>query len=157
MENKKTKFNFIDVLIIIFVIAAIAFGAWFFFVRSGDSEIREVRFTVEIRETPLGMHQNFPLGASVLESVFNFHLGYIENVDHKPSTEPTFNHDTQTLHMTEIPNHYDILVTIISSANVNESRIMVEETALRVGNLIHLRGQGFAGYGFIIEIEILGE
>jgi len=157
MENKKPKFNFIDVLIIVFVLAVAAFGAWFFFGRGDGTEQREVRFTVEIRETLPGLHEDFTHGANVLESVFNFPLGYIENVSHRPSTVPTFNHDTQTISLADIPNRYDILVTIMANAAVNESRIMIEDSFLRVGQLIHLRGHGFAGYGFIIEIEVLGE
>jgi len=156
MENKKPKFNFIDILLILFVLAVAAFGAWFFLGREGVQR-QEVRFTVEIRETLPGMHENFTRGANVLESVFNHHLGYIENVDFRPTLVPVFDHDAQAISLTEIPNRYDILVTIIANANVNPSRIWIEETILRVGQQVHLRGYGFAGYGFIIEIEVLEE
>ncbi|MCL2576024.1 MAG: DUF4330 domain-containing protein [Defluviitaleaceae bacterium] len=157
MAEKKAKFNFIDALVVIAIIVAIAFASWYFLLRGESTEQREILFTVEIREQFAGQHENFTIGADVVESVLNFPLGIVDSVRVVPSQLLVFDYENMQHNLAEIPERYDIYVTVRGMAAVNDSHIMVEDLQLRVGRQMFLRGRGFAGYGFMTELSVIGD
>ena len=147
----KAKFNIIDFLILIAVGGVIALAIWFFMPSEAGDQVY-VYFTVEIRETLPDFDQNVPIRGIVRDSVRNYSLGEVWEVETTPAIIYTLNHQTLEMAAQEVGDRYNTYITIRSAGVISGSEISIGQTSVRVGQRMYLRGLGFAGYGFVTDL-----
>ena len=153
MTKEKNRLNFIDIAIIAALLLVIAAGIWYLMnARSGKET--EVYFTVEMRENMPNFIENVIIGAEVRDSVRNFTLGHVVAVEQKPAISYSFNNETNEIIIETFENRFDVYVTVKGTATVTDSEITIENQPVRVGRQMFLRGQGFAGSGFVTELRL---
>ncbi len=137
------KFNIIDVLIIIAVIAVI--GGVFVLKNNGASNenaVGEKLVTFEILEKFEGFSENVTVGDKVIEKVEKKPLGTVESVYKKPSEKNSYDRKTGEAKTVIIPEREDVYVTVR----------MPEDAEVAVGKQLSVLTKHFAGYGYVTEI-----
>ena len=153
----KPRFNIIDVLVILAIIAAIAAAIWFF-AGAGAGNERYVYFVVEFQEQMpdfedrIRAQTGYAPNAEVRDSIRNTFLGHAWDVWGQPAVLVTFDNTTNTFVSETIPDRYDVYVLIRGVGTENESAIMSNGHIVRVGQEMFIVGQGYAGIGFITQI-----
>ena len=149
------RFNIVDVLVILAIIAVAAAAVWFF-TSAGIGHERYVYFVVEFQEQMPDFESRIIAGyapeAEVRDSIRNLFLGHVWDVHSQPAVLVTFDNTTNTFISETIPDRYDVYVTIRGVGTENESAIMSNGQIVRVGQEMFIVGRGYAGHGFITQI-----
>jgi len=155
MKMSKPRFNIVDALVILVAIALIAAAAWFFMSATPGNE-RYVYFVVEFQGQMPDFEDSIIAGhapaAEVRDSVRNYFLGHVWDIESQPAQLVTFDNVTNTFVNQIIPNRYDVYVTIRGVGTENASNIFSNGQIVRVGQEMFIQGMGYAGRGFITQI-----
>ena len=139
------KFNIIDALIIIAVVAVI--GGVFALKNTGGTTTEEVigekLVTLEILEKHEGFSENVVIGDKVIEKVEKKMLGTVESVSKKPSEKNSYDRVTGAPKTIIIPEREDVYVTIRADKNAE----------VAVGKQLSVITKHFAGHGYVTKVE----
>lgn len=149
---KEARFNIIDAIAILGIAGLIAVGAWFF-TNLDTGENVTVYFTVEIREREDGFADLIEVGDEIRDAVRNYFLGHVHNVEVRPTEIITFDQDNQAFIYSRIPERYDVWLTVRGVGTETASAIATHGQEVRVGQEVFLRGRGYAGLGFIVNLR----
>lgn len=160
----KPKFNLMDGLIILLIVMVAAVGV--FLLRgmgSGegtavvDVQSTTAEFKIQLTKVDKSLCDKFTAAMESGESVW---IGEKERFEGKitvaeaaPATKITTNTHTGKTQLAQDPSLYDLNLTIQAAAVESSSSISASGTAIRVGTEAAIRGKGFAGYGFIIDLK----
>ena len=155
MSKSKPRFNIVDGLVALVIIAALAGGIWFF-TNTGFGDDVYVYFVVEFQEQMPDFVSNLEAGETerteVRDSVRNLFLGHVWDYEVRPAVLTTFDHSANSFVVANIPDRYDVHVTIRGIGTENESSIQSNGQIVAVGQEMFIAGWGYAGRGFIIDI-----
>ena len=155
VKVNKPKFNIIDGLVILAVIAIISAAVWFLTTAGPGDEVY-VYFVVEFQGQMPDFENNVIAGyapnAEVRDSIRNYFLGHAWDVESRPAATVAFDNTTNTFVMATIPDRYDVYVTIRAVGTENHTAIQANGHTVRVGQEMFIRGRGYAGIGFITQI-----
>ena len=155
IPKSRPKFNIVDVLVILALIAVIAAAIWFFMSATPGYE-RYVYFVVEFQEQRPEFQDKIITGyvpeAEVRDSIRNYFLGHVWDVRTVPTMVTTLDNTTYTLVREPIPGRYDVHVTIRGAGTEDRTAIMANGQVVRVGQEMFIAGRGYAGHGFIIQV-----
>ena len=165
---KKTKFNLMDCLIILVVVALIAGGIFVLSSLKGKdssaalSQGATIRYTVELAKEEEEVLNAFIAAA---EKEDNCYVGekeraeaVIKEVTYTPAKIQTRNSKTGEIYWEEIEDKYCINVTLESQGSETDSSVIAGSgNVLKVGAETSVKGKGYAGYGFIIALEAANE
>ena len=150
----KPRFNAVDAAIILLLAAVIAAAVWYF-ASSADEPNVYVYFTVEFRNQPEGFEQHIirEIGGEARDSVRNYFLGHVYDVDVRPAHIISFDAISQTYVEGFIPERNDIFVTIRGRGVETNESIHVEGNLVTIGRGMHIRGRGFVNSGFVVALR----
>lgn len=158
----KPKFNLIDGLIIILVLAVIAAGIIFMTGNTPtDSSVAAqntiAEYSVQFTQSEMSLFDSINAAKENGETVVwvgekERFEGRIKEVIAVPATKITTNYRTGKAVLGEYPDLYDITITLESDVLETPSSITAAGTAITVGSEVAVKGKGFAGYGFIIDL-----
>lgn len=164
---KKTKFNLMDCLIILVVVAVIAGGGYVLGNLKGasegaDSQTVTVRYTIELAQEEEEILNLFVAAAENGESCYVGEKeraeAVIKEVTYTPAKLLTNNTKTGEAFWADIPGKYCVNVTLESEGSETDSNITAGSgTVLKAGAETSVKGKGYAGYGFITALEIVNE
>ena len=158
MNQSRPKFNVIDALVILAVIAIIAAAVWFLSSATAGNE-KYVFFTVEFAGQMPDAEQRIRATsgsaspeAEVRDSIRLYLLGHAWDVWSRPAQLITFDNNANEFVLETIPDRYDVFLTIRGIGTEDDRAIMTNGQIVRVGQEMFIRGRGYAGIGFITEI-----
>jgi len=164
---KKTKFNLMDCLIILVLVAVIAGGIYVLGNLKGGSlgegsQTATVRYTIELAKEEEEILNRFIAAAENQDSCYVGEKeraeAFIKEVTYTPAKLQTTDKKTGEVFWADIPDKYCINVTLESEGTETDSSITAGSgTALKVGVETSVKGKGYAGYGFITGLEIVNE
>lgn len=146
-ERKKhmKKFNVIDIIIVVALIAAICAG--FLVAGGGESEDNAIKLiTLEIPEKTEGFSENVVIGDKVTDKVEKNVLGVVTAVEVKPCEKNSYDRDNGGIVHTAIPMRENVYVTIETDA----------DTEIEVGKSLSVITKHFAGAGYVVGVEYEG-
>ncbi len=152
----KSKFNIIDIILIAAVLAAAAFAA--FMVISGrvgakKSELRSIEYTVLLTNVKKSFIDNIKVDDYVTDTVKLMPIGQVKEVDNDNQSEVQIeDYDIGRIVTAEVPDTYDVIVTISATANVENGFYMIGGYQINVGTLVSLRVPNFTGSGFCTSV-----
>lgn len=160
----KTRFNFVDVIIILAIIAVIAAIVWIVLVQSGTvSTEKTVRVEYTLRFTLVREEYAtyVKTGDTVKNSSTGNDIGSVIAV-RRPEKSKYYDIRTtvdeggeQTVQVSEYPNLYDVFVTVASDATLSDSGIAtVDGDKILIGSPMYFRDGLFAKEGFVTAFEI---
>jgi hypothetical protein len=154
----KWRLNVFDIAIIIAAVAAV-----YLFLRLGQSAGVEilssgtpttVRYTVEILGLPEGFTDQIKPGDAIMEIVEKRSVGTVVSVDTQPFVMSSKNIITGEYIDAVVPERYTGNLLIESAAmETDESIVVGGGFAVRNGARMSIMGPGYAGAGYIINVE----
>ena len=156
--EKKVKFNGMDVFIILVVLAVIAAGVYFLFGRSsGGAAVTEKNTEVTAVLEICGMEKEYTEKIKVGDIAMLGEKDKMETVVKKIEVNPAKTSGYDILDgrviMAEIPDQYDVQITVSALGTENDSAIKISGTAIKVGQLQVVNAKGWAGSGYVIGLE----
>ncbi len=158
MEKKKVKFNGMDLFIIIVALAVIVAGVYLLTDKGSAGGIStsknvEVITVVELAGEDKEFADIIANGDIVGVGEKEKAMTRVENVEILPAKATGYDIlDGQVLR-TEIPDKYDIRVTLVGDGTEKESAIEIDGTAIRIGENAVLSSKNWAGKGYVIGLE----
>ncbi len=160
MENKKKfRLNIFDIIIILAVLAAAA-AVVYIFRPSGGAGISiggssgKVRYTIEMTGMPAGSSQLVSPGDVITDSTKNYGMGSVVSVEVGPYTTYVPDVSSGVSRKAEIEGYENVYVTIEADATITDSTITTTGGyVVRVGAASTAEGPGYAGTGYVIDIE----
>lgn len=161
---KKPKFNVIDCLIIMAVAICLAGGLYIFTnlkeTSASGAEPVKIRYTVEFTRREAAAVSLFEGAAERGDHCFVSEKeradATIVKTEYTPAKALTTNADTGDTGWADIPELFDITVTLESEGTQTDDTITAGAgTVIKVGDEISVKGKGYAGYGFITSLETI--
>jgi hypothetical protein len=147
------KFNSIDWLILIFVLAVIVLGLMkFTSINDNDVRIPAV-VTFEASDVPIGLVDAIQEGDFLYDSVSDIYIGEVVGVEQSEHTELVINAFNQP-EFKVIPNAYDVKVTVKASLQENMTGYSIENKRIIIGTELRLKSMKYVFDGDIIDLEI---
>ena len=157
MSKAKRRLNAIDVVIILLLVGSIFAVGYVIGIFGGASssggEDTTVHFTIEMTYLREGFIEHINVGDVIRDSIRGEFLGVIDSFTVAPTDIATTDRMNSEFVMTVVPERYTVLLTIKSTGTESESRIEVEGHTITVGQMMSIRGKGYAGMGFITNIR----
>lgn len=161
---EKPKFNIVDFLIIILIIAVGFLGFYILGSKSGTVATAEkitVLVTIEeddIDENMRDMYlENAKVGAKVKMGIREKVEGTLEQVKVLPETEEYTNPITGVKEAVPKIGRYDMTFTIKAELNESDRDFLIGTAKIKIGKELNFVGKGFSGYGHVVAIEDGGE
>ena len=141
-ENKK-KFNLID-LIIILVVLAVAFVGWQVFSTERKTEGNEIIYKVNILKTEEYLVHEIQIGDKLFDSVKNFEIGEIIDVQVTDAVESVYDGEKNEYRTETVPERKDILLTVKGIGSTTNQGTTVNGYELYIGKKMCVKGANFA-------------
>lgn len=155
-KNKKIKFNGMDAFICIVIILVAAVGAYFLKgMIGGGSAVAEntnVTMTVELTGQTENIKDAIKVGDVVSVGEKDKVNLTVSKVEATPAKTLAYDIQDGTVYNSDIPEQYDIKISMTALGTETDSTIMVDNSALRIGKAEILSAKGWAGYGYTIDV-----
>lgn len=148
--------NALDILIILVLVCAAAFGVYWTKGRQSTQTAAETKTYTYVVEGKAVLEETaeFPVvGQNVYNSSTSEYLGTVAEVWSEPNTETNFNRVTNTYEKVPVPGYCDIYVAITGNGTETDQDITVEGTVVKVGRELNVKGKGYAFKGYIVEVR----
>lgn len=149
MAQKRARFTFIDLLIILVIIAAAVLAVWKL-APNKDASGTKASFTVMLTAKDEAFLSAMHIGDTVSISNKEKDTGVITKIESRPAESLQFDSIGGKYVLDEIKNKNDILVTIEADATETDTMITVGSTPVKVGLEMPVRGKGYASMGYIV-------
>ncbi len=158
-EKTKKKFNFLDIIIILVVLLIGCLG--YYFLNRNDvvtQDTQKVTYQVRTTESEPSVYDMIEENTDIYDSVKNYYIGKIVKKESVPSTREVLNEETGMYAIADVHEKVDIILTIEADAVINGKDITVGGAyVLKVGNAAYVKGKGYAGVGYVVSIERVGD
>jgi len=153
------KINIIDLLIVLLVIA-IAGGVYLVFFGGSDKQVVEtskVIYDFEITNVNKDFVDAINMGDFIRDSTRGNELGTV--VSKAPRKATMLNEDliNGRYIIAEVPDAYDVVITIEADADITPANIIVGGAEIKVGKKFFIKGKGYANQGFVTKITLMGQ
>ena len=151
----KAKFNVVDAVIILLILAVGAAGFLFLGNRSqvvSTGKNVKIFYDVEITEREEYMIDRFTEGEKVSVGEKEKIPATIVKKEVRPAVKSSFDGVSGKFVNTEIPGRYDIIVTLMSEGTDGVGAVSSNGTAIRVGMQAVVKGRDCAGSGYITQM-----
>ena len=162
MEDKKTfrpRFNLFDVVIILLALAVVGAALLLRDRSTGADTTRAtvpIRYTVEVTRAPQDMANQIRVGDNIYRSTDSAYMGKIVDVRSVPHTENEYLPEAGRFVRYEIPESFDIYVTVEGQGYWNGKDIFVEDVSPKICGEMYIKGKGFARLGFVCGLDTMG-
>ena len=159
-KKRKWRLNLFDIIFIAcIIIAAVVVmrlsGSGGVTITAPGGEQRTVTYTIIFERMIPNAALSVSPGDELIDRVENRHLGRVVSVEIQPAQILQPNRSTGNLYLQNIPERYDVFVTVEATAMFTESQISIADGGfiLRAGVSVSVSGPGYNAAGFVIDIE----
>lgn len=154
VKKKKFRINIFDVVIVVIVLA-LAVGLYAFTHRGKVAQqTKKITYLVELRNLPEGFTNLISEGDKLTDNVKNYYMGKVLKVETVPYV--TFSNDIPNVQVKEVAVEGRENAIITVEADVIESDMDFKLSSgftVKGGLEANVKGRGYAGSGYILEIE----
>jgi len=154
----KKRFNIVDALLILLIVAAVAVCLLFLRSRGsvGASESTKVHFTVELRRVSREMIdcvEAAGIGSNVYRSTDGEYLGTLENISYQTHVETEYAAALGEYAQYEVSDRYLLYLDIVGDGAQSATDFSVNGNAIRIGQEMFVKGKGYAAGGYVVGIS----
>ena len=155
LKKGEAKFNFVDAVIVCLILALLAAGVYkIFFVNKGLTlQNNEIEFKVLVEKVRMPSVEGFKVGQAVRDVQTNIVLGTIVNNEISPYKEAVPTLDGKVV-LAEVPEKYNVLVTISSPAIVTDNNITIGNKEIKTGGEISIKTNTVTSRGIIFGVTV---
>lgn len=151
------KINMIDLLIVLLLLS-IAAGAYLFFFGGSEKKVVEtgkVVYEFEITNVNQDFVDAITSGDPIRDSTRGNDLGTVVSKASRKATMLNEDLVNGRYVIAEVPNAFDVVITIEAQANITPANIIVGGAEIKVGKKFFIKGKGYANQGFITKITLM--
>ncbi|MBS4960091.1 MAG: DUF4330 family protein [Clostridiales bacterium] len=154
MESKKKfRINIFDIVILA-VVVIVGAGFYLFTHREVVQETKTISYTLEITEVPVGFSENIKPGDKITDSVKNYYMGNVVEVDAQKSTRIVDDYETGRKVEAVVPGKETVILTLETSVIDTAANLTVESGyVVKAGKEANIKGPGYAGTGYILTVN----
>ena len=155
VNEKKVGFGIADVLIILLVLALVGGAAWFFFGSAliEYSNKEQIQYEVRLTDVRDELVPYIKTGDVVYDGTYGEKIGKVESVRTEVHTIPLLNKETDELVNAPKSGYSDVYITITVTAQQKDFSYYVNDTKIKVGELVNLRLVDFCGQGYCTTVS----
>lgn len=159
-DNKGSLFgriNIIDLIIILLIIVVAVGGYMFFFGRSEKKvlESSKVVYDFEITNVNMDFIDAINPGDPIRDNVRGNELGTVASKVSRKATMLNEDLINGRYVIADVPDAYDVVITIEGNANVTPANIIVGGAEIKVGKKFSVKGKGYANQGFVTRVTLI--
>jgi hypothetical protein len=141
------KINIVDLLIVLLTIAIVG-GVYFVFFGGADKQVTNVNtdFVDAIN-----------IGDPIRDSIRGNELGTLTSKASRPATMLNEDLANGRYVIADVPNSYDVVITIEAKAKITPANIIVGGAEVKVGKKFFIKGKGYANQGFVTKMTLVGQ
>ena len=148
------KFNWIDAVIILLVVAVGIGGVWFLKGRQAQQTANtnnvKIYVTVEMTKITEEVAKSYKVGEKVTLGTTNVDTGVVTDVEYFPYTEDLEDYQNGVFKTAEFEGLYTANITMAVDGTETDTLISSPNEEYRIGESFVFHGKGFAGDGFIV-------
>ena len=157
-EKRRFKLNIFDAVVLLVVLVVGAYFVWNALKPDDSATIvtntSTVRYTILIQAAEPGTGELVAEGDLLEDTLKNYSIGAVVSAETLPATTPVIDNINAKKVTAVIPGKEDIRITVEASATESDSQIIVGSGyELRIGTRIFVRGPGWLGGGYVVDIE----
>jgi len=153
VEIKKHKINLFDIVVILFLIAAAVVG-YKLLNKETVSEMKTIRYTIELSDNPVGFSENINVGDDITDNIKNYYMGKVVDIKTVPYTDLIPDTENGVIRESVIPDRETNILTLEAQVVESGSDFKVNGYyVVRCGLEVAAKGNGYAGRGYILDIE----
>lgn len=156
-NKKKLYFNFIDVILIVAILASVVTLVFFLrerrIVTDHSGKTAEILYRIEVAPTREEFRNLVAVGDAVVDPVTAKSAGEVTDVSYAPYLYVGTDRATGLKITTPYPGKITMTVTVKAVATVTDTGYEVNGKALILGETISLRVPNFTGSGVVVAIE----
>lgn len=158
ITKKKHRFNAVDALIILIVLAVIAGGGLFIWSRgvgkSGQNSF-DVEYVIEFRTIRDEFADNFSEGTKLIDSAKKYQLGEVIAVSVTPATFTGTNLVDGKLAYSNYPEHSNVALTVRTTASLDSEGMYIIDGGyhISVGSTMYIRTPDYVGMGYCTKFK----
>ena len=150
------KFGFVDIIIVLLVVALCIAGYSIISDKEGTStaNITDVEFTVELKQLTEEEAALFQNGDDVYDSLKGGYFGKVVDVKKNIAKSVAANTADGTYSIEEYPDRYDVYVTVHGTpTSVTEGNIMFASQKVKVGTRMYIKSKNYVGIGYAVGVK----
>lgn len=153
-ENKR-RFNYVDVIIILLVLA-VGFAGVKFLSKTSlvASEVPQVSFTVEVKNNPPEYKGLIHEGDDIKDAIKGGTFGKVTEIKAQPNKEYMEDKIDGAFVETSHEGREDVYITITGTPTTFGKNIMFASQEIKVGKQVFIKSKEYVGSGFIVDMEI---
>lgn len=159
MNDKKIKFNGMDLFIILMVVIIAAAGVYILFGRNGSAVSSSQNVTVETVIELTAMTEDFTElikeGDVVLVGEKEKMRTNVKKIEIEPAKTTGYDILNGKVLRSVLPDEYDVKITLVGEGAETDSTVEMNGAAIRVGQKEALTSKNWAGYGYVIGLDVV--
>ena len=156
-QKKTHRFNIIDFLLIVVIIAAVSVLIYIMLGNNifSGGENTTIVYTIEIpliRNVFLGSVDKITKGTTIIESVRSYNIGEIQDVKVTDAYSITTNLITGVVDNKPYPDHSKVTITVMAKCKKEKGRYVVNGKSIMTGTMLDFRTPYLVSHGNCIDI-----
>lgn len=161
-NNKKRRFNVVDLLITAIILVVITFLAYIFvfnssFGSTGDDTVT-IQYVLEVKDAydMLTESASKNVDKELIDAAAKFVLGTVKEFYTEPAVLSTYSHETGEATTSDYPEHsnFYFVVEAVAKREAGTNRYMLDDGfELSVGSRVYVRLPYYTGTSYCIEIN----
>ena len=161
-QKKAHKFNIIDFILIVIIIAAVLLLGYIMLGNNlfAGSETTTILYTIEIpliNKDYLTQTHLITKGTKIIDSVRSYDIGEIQEIKITDAYSSTTNLETGVVTKKQYIDHSKVTITVKAKCKKEKAKYEVNGKTIRVGARVDFRTQYLVSYGNCIAIEEINE
>lgn len=156
-KTKKGKFNIVDFILVIMVLAVVAAAVIYFApdLFNAGAEETDITFTIEFRGVDSAFITNIKNGDAVYDSSKHYMLGSVKSVENYAYTVLVYNEETGTAEAKEVEGLKNIVVTVTAKAIYTDGKgYFINGERIAVGCAYNISFPEYSGTAYCIEVSV---
>lgn len=156
VKPKKHKFNFIDIILLTVILAAVVLLVYIFMsgrIETFGNQSVLVEYQVSITRIREEFRGNVNVGDKVVDSVKLMSIGEVIDVQYSPSIFIVSELNSGDLQYPIYPEHLDMTITIRAEADLEKGMYLIDGYRIAVGELVSIRVPDFTEIGYCTTIK----
>lgn len=153
------KLNMVD-FIIILVLLALVGGVYYVFFGGSDKQVVEtskILYEFEVTNVNKAFVDAITPGDPIRDNIRGNEIGKVVSKASRNATMLNEDLINGRYVIADVPDMYDVVITIEGQANITPANIIVGGAEIKVGKKFSIKGKGYANQGFVTKITLQGQ
>ena len=165
MERKfRIRLNLFDGIVLVLALCVAALLAWNMFKPAPVAEetgtsaaVSTVRYTIRFQKMLGGAGSLIKPGDILIDNIKNYRVGTVVSAEVVPAIHQDVDQINKKVVRTEVEGYEDVIVVVESPCTMGDAITLDGGYALRVNNIMYIKGAGYMGSALVEDIDWEGQ